>query len=362
MLKRRMFLMMLIMAVFMTACPLVNHQEYYYGNEIDEDFDIDDEDLDIDDEEEELSFDKVHKKYSTKKLSYSKDFSHKNVRLDCGYTNVYPIKVEKAGKYKFTLSDDTYGSFSILLEDSKGRVVKQYDDIYLDFEKWGKTIKLSKGNYILKILSTDELAEYSLFIKSTIVKKTVKHKIKSCDIMQLEPKLGAGTWKTSNKKVVAIEKKKSKGASCVIRAKKAGKATVTYTNKLGSKIKYVITVTKNKNNPFYTAGFGCNYVGGLEPYFVVVNESNSKIKYVRAKVSFYNDVDDIVEDEITGAKTTELTLIGPIKAWNFGTYSFEDSPVFYNGVATKMKIKTVEIEYYGGKVKKIKVNKKYKIG
>ena len=324
------------------------------GNYVD-DNDYDD---DYDYEQKEYTYTNVKKKYSLVLVSQSQGHTHGNTTLGDGKTNVYPVNIKKKTKYVIGITSG-YGEGNILILNSKKKKVYE-KKLDLRSESWKKTITLKKGKYYIKILSKTSIGfEYKLYVKSLIVKKDKNIKMTSCDRKKLNPNLGKGKWKTSNNKIVTIITAKSNKSTCTIRAKKAGHATITYTNKKGSVIKYKINVIMKKYYPFDRAWFEMDSVGGLKPHILISNNSNKKIKYVYLTVSFYNAVGDKVSNDIGGYKSANLQITGPIKPWNFSWYEW--GPVFYNYTATKMKVEKVTIKYFGGSTKTVYVQKKYNL-
>ena len=189
-----------------------------------------------------------------------------------------------------------------------------------------------------------------------VKKATYKYQLSSCNVKKIRPRLGNGKWKTSNPQVIQIQTPKFSD-KCIVRARKNGKAVITYTNNNGSKIRYVFSVKASRTYPVDRGNFEMNSVGGLEPSILISNNSDMKIKYVELKISFYNAVGDKVVNDINGKNYTNLKITGPIKPWRFKWYYWD--PVFYNTSARKMKIESATITYFGDKSKYIRVNKKY---
>lgn len=92
-------------------------------------------------------------------------------------------------------------------------------------------------------------------------------------------------------------------------------------------------------------GWSSNGIGGLEPYFSYMNTNKKTIKYLTFYVSFYNAVGDICRNEINGNTLAVCKCVGPIKFGEKASYSWENSPVFYNSVAHEAKIKKIVIQY-----------------
>ena len=304
----------------------------------------------------------VKKRFDTVTISQSEGYNYLFRILADGKTNVYPINIKDNTEYIVGLTDKAYGKGSILLLDSDGNHIYE-KDLNLSFESWKTTLSLTKGKYFIKVLSKESIGfDYELYIKPVVtVKKDTKNlKIYSCEIKELKPELGNGKWTTSNSKVVSIISKNPKNnSSCKIRAKKTGTATVTYTNKNGSVLKYKFTVKARSTYPLGDAYFTTNSVGGLEPAILISNNSNKKIKYIYLTASFYNAVGDRVYNEIGGYKNAKLQITGYINPWDYDWYYWD--PVFYDSTATKMKIETMQIVYSDGSKKNMKINKKYSI-
>lgn len=286
------------------------------------------------------------------------DITFDSSRLGEGYTKVFPIKIIKAGNYRFQFSDYTWGSLAFLVQRQDGKVIYE-KGLRLEFNSWTKKLHLSKGKYKIKVLSREDIGlQFKLELRPMRYRATYEMKMSSCNVKKLEG-LGKGKWTTSNSKVVSIITKKSGRATCNVRGKRRGKATVTFRNKDGAKIKYKITVWEGKTYPVDDATFYMNSAGGLEPWIRISNNSAKKIKYVYLTVSFYNRVGDRVTNDIGGYKKAELEITGPIKPWHWE--AFEWNPVFYSNTASKMKIEKITVKYFGGTTKTKKINRKYKI-
>lgn len=345
--------------VFVSAAEETAVQPLTYDLDFDEDWE-DDENWEDDEAGEPYDFSKVNKKFSSVTVSGSKKFTSKYRGLPCGSTNIYTVNITASNKYKLGFSSDiTYGDFSYAVLNEQGETVLSGTD-NLEFEAMSKIVYLEKGSYVLYIKSLYNIGfDYSVYLKSQAPKYTLNKKITSCDTATIKSDCGKGSWKSSNKNVITITGSTTNASTCKIRAKKAGTATVTYTNSDGAEIKYVYKVSALKSYPFDKAYFSMNSVGGLEPHILISNNSGKKIKYVYLTVSFYNAVGDKVRNEIGGYKTANLTITGPIKPWTFEWYDW--NPVFYNTTAYKMKVETVKVKYFDDSTKSIKVNKKFKI-
>lgn len=217
-------------------------------------FDEDDydyfDDEEYDDDEYEYNFDNVKNTFESESISQSGGIEYSKTTLSDKKTNVYPINVKKTAKYIFGMTDESDGEGAILVVDSKGKTIYE-EELDLMYKSWNKTLSLSKGKYYIKILSKDWYKfQYKLYVKPLVLikKETTEHKLTSYDKKSLNPKLGKGRWKTSNENIIGIISKNSnKSSTCKIQARKAGKATVTYTNDNGSVIKYKFTVSAIKN-------------------------------------------------------------------------------------------------------------------
>lgn len=338
---------------------LFDEDEYDYLDDDDEDYSYNNT--------KDYSYDNVKKTFKLVEISESKGYKYSGIfELPEGKTNVHPINVKNSAKYIIGFSSYlTMGKASILIVSDDGENMMETKVDIID-EEWKKTVYLPKGKYYIKILAQDEELElgfeYELYIKPavTVKKETKNIKMSSCHTKKLEPKLGKGSWTTSNKNIVSIDNKNPKDSStCTVRAKKAGSATITYKNDSGSILKYKITVSSKSTNPLEDAYFSMDSVGGLKPTIFIANNSDKKIKYIDLKVSFYNSVGDKVRNEIGGYTYSNLQITGYIKPWSSDWYEW--NPVFYNSSASKMKIETMKITYADGSKKTINLNKKYSI-
>jgi hypothetical protein len=92
-----------------------------------------------------------------------------------------------------------------------------------------------------------------------------------------------------------------------------------------------------------------NSAGGVEPYFVFINQFPSKIiKYIQIRVTPYNKVGDVISSEIGGKTTGQIKFTGPLlntddeKRAHWG-------PIWYNHSATCIKVESVKITFVTGK-------------
>ena len=116
----------------------------------------------------------------------------------------------------------------------------------------------------------------------------------------------------------------------------------------------------NKNAsflPFEDGHFTMNFVDGIEPEFLILNKWNKEIKYINFNLEFYNRVGDQEYDELGGYSSTNLRIIGPIKARGCGWYSW--NAIFYNNAVYSMKITTAKITFMDGSEMTIDINKLY---
>ena len=90
-----------------------------------------------------------------------------------------------------------------------------------------------------------------------------------------------------------------------------------------------------------------NSVGGVSVFLDIVNKSKTKtIKYVTITLVFYNAVNDVLKDDVTGRKSVTGTYTGPIKPGKKAEMAA--GPVFYNKSAVIFIPTSVEIEYTDG--------------
>lgn len=338
---------------------LFDEDEYDYLDDDDEDYSYNNT--------KEYSYDNVKKTFKLVEISESNGYKYPSmIELPDGKTNIHPINVKNSAKYIVGFSSYlTMGKASILIVSDDGKNMMETKVDIID-EEWKKTVYLPKGKYDIKILAQDEELElgfeYELYIKPavTVKKETKNLKMSSCHTKKLAPKLGKGSWTTSNKNIVSIDNKNPKDIStCTIRAKKAGSATVTYKNDSGSVIKYKIKVSEKSKTALEKAYFSMDSAGGLEPTIFIANNSDKKIKYIYLTVSFYNSVGDKLRNDIGGYSDAKLKITGYIKPWESTWYEWD--PVFYEHSASKMKIETMQIVYSDGSKKNMKINKKYSI-
>ena len=330
------------------GCNVGIYEQDYYSDEETEAWPFDD-------------FSNVSKTYAKQTISQSKKMEVSYEGFSYGETHVIPLKVEKKTKYIFGFTDDTYGICSFRLLNSSGKELLCEYEKEFEFNAWSQKLTLSAGTYRFEILSLEEFdMDYSMYAKpeKVVVKKTYNQKLTSCTTMKFDPKLGKGTWKTSNAKVVSLETNK-KAATCTVRAKKAGSATVTYSNSDGSQITYKCTVKAGKLYPIEEAYFIKDSKGGIKPMVRVSNNSDKKVKRVEFTVSFYDKRGKRLTSTVGRYKDKSLYTIQPLKAWDSSWYSWKT--VFSNPSATQMKIDSATITYSNGSKKTVKINKKYSV-
>lgn len=135
----------------------------------------------------------------------------------------------------------------------------------------------------------------------------------------------------------------------------------------------------NAKNSIHVYGIDLNInnFGGVDTYITWKNVSNKEIKYVHFYVQYYNNVKDVLKDEIGGYTTTRLSATGPYPhgKGNYKIHSstgdssespyfsvssgynndkengwagrYWDAP-FYNKTTKYIKMSKVEIEYLDG--------------
>ena len=184
--------------------------------------------------------------------------------------------------------------------------------------------------------------------------KKVTKKLASCTTYVAKPKLGSGSWKTSDSSIVSLSCKT--GSTCTFRLKKAGTAKVTFKSEKGTYI-YTIKVYRKKSDPLRAGYIEMNSANGIEPGICIVNNSSKRIKYVNFKATFYNAVGDKVYNEIGYDSIARLKVTGPISAWSAETYYWQ--PVFYNSTVSRMYVKSATVTYMDGSKKTFSVKKSF---
>ncbi len=91
--------------------------------------------------------------------------------------------------------------------------------------------------------------------------------------------------------------------------------------------------------------FTVNYLGGIELYWEVKNNTNKRIKYYTVYGEMYNRVDDPAYDEITRKSQFAVKYIGPVETTG-SLLVF--SNVAYCEVCYKIIITNVMVEYFDG--------------
>lgn len=189
---------------------------------------------------------------------------------------------------------------------------------------------------------------YKVTVKKLVM--NVKRVTTSCDIRELKPNRGVGTWKVANEKIASLSCKK--GARVIVRAKNKGTTTITYENKLVM-YKYKFTVKSGKTYPFDTAEFTVKSNRGIKPAVLISNNSDKTIKSVGFRIYFYNASNRKVYWH--GKNYVDLKTKHSLKAWNYQWYKW--SPVFYNSAVKKMRINQATITYTDGTKKTVNVNR-----
>lgn len=140
-----------------------------------------------------------------------------------------------------------------------------------------------------------------------------------------------------------------------------------------------VAITNAKNSIFvYGIDLDMNSVGGVDTTITWKNMASKEIKYINFYVQYYNNVKDVISDEISGKTTTVLSSTGPFpygkgnydcytsssdgtadgyyfKVWsgykedceNGWADKYWETP-FYNTTTKYIKISKVDIEYMDG--------------
>ena len=91
-----------------------------------------------------------------------------------------------------------------------------------------------------------------------------------------------------------------------------------------------------------------DYCGGRDIYFRYQNLSKKTIKYLIFEVEFYNAVDDLVSCFIRNKTLFRCKDTGPIYPLKYNDKKTYWPLLIYNWQVTKMRLKTIEIEYMDG--------------
>lgn len=293
----------------------------------------------------------------------------KNITLNSYAEETINFNISNKIKIEINMEVDTSNLF--LSEDNSflnclSLTIEKDNYYYNDYEidnSFNKTLKLQKGNYKLKISNNKNVPiSFSLKINdiSTYAKKVKINKTKYTNYaketvqLKVTPKtkgeyLNTVTWESSNTKVATVDKNGK------VTLKKKGKCTITAKVKGCKKVKCKITVKKRPEIYIKKFGFTMDYVGGVEPYFLIENNTGKKIKYIYITVYFYNRVGDAVYCDIRNINYRNLKIIGPFK--NGKTKSSHFSPAIYDGTTYKIKMKSVKVEFINGETKTYKIEK-----
>jgi len=95
--------------------------------------------------------------------------------------------------------------------------------------------------------------------------------------------------------------------------------------------------------------YGNQYSSSADVWLKVLNPYKKKIKYISFAIRAYNDVDDLIKENITGKVEITLKGIGPIEYGSNAEYSFENA--FLSKVIAKMEIKQIKIQFFDGTIK-----------
>ena len=122
---------------------------------------------------------------------------------------------------------------------------------------------------------------------------------------------------------------------------------------------YSLRVVRNDASfmPIELGQFYINSAGGVEPSFLILNNTGKTIKYINFRVTFYNAVWDRVNNDIGGYAYEDLQIVGPLKPWYCDWISFD--PVFYNNTVRSFHVDSYVITFMDGSTKTIWVNKNY---
>lgn len=298
----------------------------------------------------------IVKTKKTKKITNSTSLKDSyDVSSDKGETVVYPFSLGEKKKLKLRFTDDTYAKLNVAIFDSSGKVVFEKKNREIMFDSKVNYIDLKKGDYKLKIYvhKGNSAYDYDFILESTT--KTISKSMASCTKEKLSPGLGKGTWSTSDSSIVSISQKE--GSTCTIRAKKSGTATVTFKNDKG-KYTYKIKTYAYEDDPFRCGYFYHNSVGGVEPAFFIVNNSNKTIKYVNFNITVYNAVGDKVYNDIGGYGNAKLQVTGPLKPWRAKMYHWD--AVFYDNAAYSVYVKEATVTYTDGTKKTYSIKRSFK--
>lgn len=262
------------------------------------------------------------------------------------------------GKDFCYIGDDCSANFSLLdndFDDKFNRDIKAG-------QSFSKTITVYSGKYELWIYNNGCDLNYSIKIEDVspytknikLNKKKVKIYEGKTFTLKASPKKKGNyikkvVWKSSNKKIATVDN------TGVVTTKKPGKCTITAKVPGGKKVKCKVIVKKRPPIRITEFSFSLDFLDGIEPYIKIENNTGKAIKYVYATIYFYNAVGDPVYCEISDLNYEKLTMIGPIKDGETATYDFD--AVAYSGIVSKIKMKTVKVEFKDGTTKKYTVNK-----
>ena len=274
---------------------------------------------------------------------------------ELGCTCIYPFALSKDGGVKLSFTKDTYAILNVAIVNEQGEIIFEKRNIDAGYQSKSYVVTLPEGHYQLKIFAEPQaLYSYEYYFTLASTQKTVEKSMASCTTYKAKPGLGEGTWKTSDSSIVSISQKS--GKTCTFRAKNSGTATITFENSKG-KYTYKIKVFKYKDDPFRAGYIDMDSVGGVEPVFFIVNNSNKTVKYINFNVTFYNAVGDKVFNEIGNYGNAKLRITGPLKPWHGEMYCWD--PVFYNYSVEKIYVKQATITYMDGTQKTVSVKKAF---
>lgn len=284
----------------------------------------------------------------------------------------YRLTVKEDVKLKITVSvgKEKYSSdyfecyINCMLENlENNEVILDFSDTFQGTSD-KKTIVLKAGEYEFVVSGNKQALRYNIGLENVSV-YTEKVSIPSKAGVwiggtrrlkaSLTPKnsLNKGiTWKTSNKKIATVSD------DGTVTGISQGTCTISAVLKGRNTTKCTLTVKKKPQLYIKAAGFGMNFLGGVEPYITLENNFGKSIKYIYLNTYYYNGVGDPAYCEIQRTNYQRLKITGEIEKNEMNYYKW--NAVIYNTSARRMYIKSAEVIFMDGSRKTVSIKKGYR--
>lgn len=95
-----------------------------------------------------------------------------------------------------------------------------------------------------------------------------------------------------------------------------------------------------------------DFYGGVEWNFKITNNTQKIIKYITMEWNCYNEVGDLVYDDITGESSHGVTYTGPLEPGKV-TDDLRNTTLFYDYSYHSSKLTKLQVEYMDGTIIRI---------